>query len=74
AADAWLARQLDTAIRLKAALTVSVTMPNGTVVDYQLEPTSIAGGRLRARDRRSAIERTLPLSSITRVAPATDLP
>ena len=74
AADAWLARQLDTAIRLKAALTVSVTMPNGTVVDYQLEPTSIAGGRLRARDRRSAIERTLPLSSIARVSPAADAP
>jgi len=74
AADAWLARQLDTAIKGKAALTVSVTMPNGTIVDYQLEPTSVAGGRLRARDRRSAIERTLPLSSITRVAPADDAP
>ncbi len=73
AADAWLARQLDTAIRVKAALTVSVTMPNGSVVDYQLEPTSIAGGRLRARDRRSAIERTLPLSSISGVAPAADV-
>lgn len=70
AEEAWLERQIDTAIRVKAALTVSVTMPDGSVVDYQLEPTSIAGGRLRARDRRFAIERTLPLSSITAVAPA----
>ena len=69
-ADAWLARQLDTAIRSKAALTISVTMPNGVVVDYELEPTSMAGGRLRGRDRRSAIERTLPVSSITAIAPA----
>lgn len=72
AGEAWLARQLDVAIRGKAALTVSVAMPNGTVVDYQLEPTSVAHGRLRARDRRSAIERTLPLSSIAGIAPAAD--
>ncbi|MBC7517910.1 MAG: helicase-associated domain-containing protein [Microbacteriaceae bacterium] len=70
--DAWLGRQLDTAIRTRAALTVTVSMPNGTIVDYQLEPTSVAGGRLRARDRRSAIERTLPLSRITAIAPAAD--
>ena len=53
AADAWVARQLDAAIRSRAALTVSVSMPNGSVVDYQLEPTSMSGGRLRGRDRRS---------------------
>ena len=70
--DAWMARQLDTAIRGKAALTVSVRMPDGSISDYQLEPTSVAGGRLRARDRRADIERTLPLSSITGLAPAAD--
>ena len=70
--DAWLSRQLDTAIRTRAALTVTVSMPNGTIIDYQLEPTSVAGGRLRARDRRSAIERTLPLSRITAISPAAD--
>jgi hypothetical protein len=67
--QAWLVRQLETAIRAHAALTVSITMPNGTVIDYQLEPTSLGGGRLRARDRKSAIERTLPLSSIASVGP-----
>jgi len=68
--QAWLRRQLDVAIRGRSALTVSVEMPSGVVVDYQLEPTAIAGGRLRARDRKSAIERTLPLSRITAVGPA----
>ena len=45
-------------------------MPNGDDVDYQLEPASMGGGRLRARDRKSDIERTLPLSSIVSVGPA----
>jgi hypothetical protein len=68
--QAWLIRQLDVAIKARASLTVSVTMPNGSVMDYQLEPTSVAGGRLRARDKKSAIERTLPLSSIAGLGPA----
>ncbi|MES2094533.1 MAG: helicase-associated domain-containing protein [Actinomycetota bacterium] len=67
---AWLVRQLDAAIKTKTPLTVSVTMPNGTLVDYQLEPTSVAGGRLRGRDNRAAIERTLPLSRIASISPA----
>ncbi|MCU1545817.1 MAG: hypothetical protein JWP30_917 [Homoserinimonas sp.] len=67
--QAWLAKQLDAAIRSKAVLTVSVRMPNGTVVDFQLEPASIAGGRLRALDRKADISRTLPLSSIASVGP-----
>ncbi|MBB5632731.1 hypothetical protein BKA04_000954 [Cryobacterium mesophilum] len=65
--QAWLARQLDAAIRNRRAVTVSVRMPNGSIVDYRLEPASVAGGRLRARDPLSEIERTLPLSSITAV-------
>ncbi|MFM9877435.1 MAG: hypothetical protein ACKVOG_06255 [Rhodoglobus sp.] len=67
---AWLARQLDVAIKAKVGLTVTVRMPDGSDVDYQLEPASVGGGRLRARDRRSDIERTLPLTSIVAVAPA----
>ena len=68
--QAWLERQLDTAIKAKIGLTVTVAMPDGSSVDLQLEPASLAGGRLRARDRRSDLERTLPLSSITAVGPA----
>jgi hypothetical protein len=68
--QAWLIRQLDIAIKGRSALSVSVSMPNGTIVEYQLEPTSAAGGRLRGRDRKSAIERTLPLASVTAIGPA----
>jgi hypothetical protein len=67
--QAWLERQLDAAIRGKLALTVTVAMPDGSSIDLQLEPASLAGGRLRARDRRSDLERTLPLKSITSVGP-----
>jgi hypothetical protein len=67
---AWLSRQLDVAIRGKLALTVTVQLPDGGTIDYQLEPASVAGGRLRARDRKADIERTLPLGSIVAVAPA----
>ncbi|HAM27548.1 MAG TPA: hypothetical protein DCP11_12865 [Microbacteriaceae bacterium] len=70
ASQAWLIRQLDVAIKARAALTVSVSMPNGSIIDYQLEPTSVAGGRLRGRDKKSAIERTLPLASIAALGPA----
>lgn len=68
--QAWLVRQLDAAVKAKTPLTVTVTMPNGTLVDYQLEPTAVAGGRLRGRDNRAAIERTLPLSRIAGIGPA----
>jgi len=67
---AWLIKQLDAAVRGKLPLTVSVTMPDGSITELQLEPASIVGGRLRARDRNSEVERTLPLSSIAGVSPA----
>ncbi|MDO7883420.1 helicase-associated domain-containing protein [Antiquaquibacter soli] len=67
---AWIARQLEAAIRSKALVTVTVRMPDGGTADYQLEPASVAGGRLRARDRRADLERTLPLASIVAVGPA----
>lgn len=65
--DGWVLRQLELAIKSKATVTVRVLMPNGSEVDYLLEPTGLAGGRLRARDRRADIERTLPVTSITEV-------
>ena len=68
--QAWLSRRLEVAIRDKSTLSVSVAMPNGTVVDYLLVPASVGNGRLRAHDRKSAIERTLPLSSIVSLNPA----
>ncbi|MBN9140931.1 MAG: helicase-associated domain-containing protein [Micrococcales bacterium] len=66
---AWNARQLELAIRGKLQVTVVVRMPDGSEVPYLLEPAALAGGRLRARDRRADIERTLPLSHIVAVEP-----
>jgi hypothetical protein len=70
AANAWLARQLDIAIRHRQSVLVSVRMPGGEVVDYLLEPASVGNGRFRARDRHADIERTLPLSSVVSISPA----
>ena len=67
---AWLARQLELAIKGKVTVAVTVRMPDDSIAEYVLEPAALAGGRLRARDRRSDIERTLPLSSIIAVADA----
>jgi hypothetical protein len=69
--QAWLARRLEVAIREKTTLSVSVALPGGAVVEYQLQPASVGNGRLRAHDRKSAIERTFPLSSIVSLSPAT---
>jgi len=66
---AWNARQLELAIRAKLAVNVVVRMPDGSEVSYVLEPAAVAGGRLRGRDRRADIERTLPLSHIVSVEP-----
>lgn len=70
--QAWLARQLEAAARSKETLTVTVRMPGGQTADYLLAPASVANGRLRARDRKADIERTLPISAIAAVAPATE--
>jgi hypothetical protein len=67
---AWLARQLELAIKGRVTVKVTVRLPDDTVADYVLEPAALAGGRLRARDRSADIERTLPLSSIVAVADA----
>ena len=55
--------------KARSAVVVTVNLPSGPT-EFVLEPTGIGGGRLRARDRASDIERTLPLSSILEVHPA----
>jgi hypothetical protein len=67
---AWLARQLELAIKGKVTVAVTVRLPDDSLAEYVLEPAALAGGRLRARDRRADIERTLPLASIVAVADA----
>ncbi len=72
ARGAWIARQLDIAVRGHIPVTVSVRMPDGKLVDYILEPTGAVGGRLRGKDRQADLERTLPLSHIESIEVAVD--
>lgn len=67
---AWTARQLDTALKAKTAVTVTVAMPNGESLEMTVTPLSIASGRMRATDAKAGTERTLPLGRITAVRTA----
>lgn len=66
-AEAWLNRQLESAVRSRTIVTVTVALPDGRELEFTLEPTGLGGGRLRGRDRASDIERTLPVASIRAV-------
>lgn len=63
----WIARQLDLAVREKTPLVVTVRMPDGLEKEFFIDPKGLSNGRLRARDRKTDVERTLPASHITAV-------
>ena len=63
--SAWVARQWELALRSKLSLRATVRLPDGSERSFDLEPTGIAAGRVRGRDKTADIERTLPVSSIT---------
>lgn len=65
--DDDLQRQIQLAIKNKAKATFTVTSNSGAAVEFLLEPIGIANGRLRAKDRKADIERTLPITSIIKV-------
>ena len=46
-------------------------MPDGSTTHLEMEPTGIGGGRVRGRDKKSDVERTLPLSHVVAVSSAT---
>ena len=66
---AWVARQWQLALRGRLALRATVQLPDGTERAFELEPTGIAAGRVRGRDRVADVERTLPVASITALEP-----
>ncbi len=66
---AWLGRELDQAVRARSIIEVAVRLPDGSERTFTLEASGLGGGRLRGRDRRADIERTLPVSSIVSVRP-----
>lgn len=63
-----VARQIQLAIKNRTRLLITIQNGQGESIEYLLEPVGIANGRLRAKDRKADIERTLPLSSITQVS------
>ncbi|MEN9715082.1 MAG: hypothetical protein RJA35_549 [Actinomycetota bacterium] len=65
--DQDLTRQIQLAVKNKAALTVYAEDRSGNEVEFRILPTALANGRLRGMDRRSDVERTLPLDRIKRV-------
>lgn len=64
--DDDLQRQIQLAIKNKARARFTVSSSSGEI-EFLLEPIGIANGRLRAKDRKADIERTLPITSILRV-------
>ena len=60
-------RQIHLAIKNKTKIELTVASRTGAEVKFTLEPIGIANGRLRAKDRKADIERTLPLTSILKV-------
>ena len=65
--DDSILRQITLAIKTKAKLEVTFVGQDAEERVLLLEPTGVANGRMRARDRKADIERTLPLSNITAV-------
>jgi hypothetical protein len=63
-----LARSIQLAIKNKSIIIIGITSNTGAELEFTLEPIGFANGRLRAKDKKADIERTLPLASITRVS------
>jgi predicted MarR family transcription regulator len=62
-----LVRQIQLALKNKSQLEIVAQGKSGDEVTFTLEPIGLANNRLRAKDRRADIERTLPLDKILRV-------
>lgn len=65
--DDDLSRHIQLAIKNKARLNVTVRSASGDELQFLLDPIGVANGRLRAKDRKADIERTLPMTSIIHV-------
>lgn len=63
--DEALLRRIQLAIKNKANVVVNYSGKDGKEWEFLLEPLSIANGRLRGRDRKADIERTLTITNIT---------
>ena len=66
--DESMLRQIQLAIKNRAKVQVSYRGQDGTEYHFTLEPIGLANGRLRGKDRKADIERTLTLSNITKLS------
>lgn len=66
--DEDITRQIQLAMKNKAKVLIKVRTNSGAEHEFLLEPMALANGRLRAKDRKADIERTLPLTSIVAVS------
>ena len=65
--DELMIRQIQLAIRNKALVSLKVKVADGSLADFELMPSGIANGRVRGKDRKAQVERTLPLASIVSI-------
>lgn len=68
--EQWLVRQIELAIRNRTLVNVTVTLPDGSTREFLIDPRGLSNGRFRGLDRKSQVERTLPLASITTLSVA----
>lgn len=60
-------RQIQLAIKLKSKLKIGVKTSGGKELEFVIEPVGLANGRLRGKDRKADVERTLPLDAIVSI-------
>jgi hypothetical protein len=66
--DESVMRQIMLAIKSKAKIEVTFVGQNDIEQTLVLEPNGVANGRMRARDRKADIERTIPIANISAVS------
>ncbi|MCX8529687.1 MAG: helicase-associated domain-containing protein [Rhodoluna sp.] len=66
--DESIMRQILLAIKSKAKISVTFIGQNDVEQTFVLEPNGVANGRMRARDRKADIERTIPIANISAVS------
>ncbi len=66
--DESIMRQIMLAIKSKAKISVTFVGQNDLEQTFVLEPNGVANGRMRARDRKADIERTIPIANISSVS------
>ncbi len=69
--DAWMAKRIEAAVKAKQKLEVTVAPEGRDPMTFIMVPTGFTNGRMRGRDVKSEVERTLPLTSIINIVPVT---